>query len=258
MTLQPTAKINRTSAWQRGTPVAQPVPAGRVVTLLGDFEMSADGGPVRVPANVERLVAYLAINTIPQPRAKVACTLSMDVPESRAGARLRAALWQIEKTAPGWVRRDGCRLCLAPEVVVDLPLAFAHARRITDEAQELAVDDVGFDDLMFDLLPHWDEEWLIFERERLRQLRVHALETLCVLLAKRGRLAQAIDAGIAAVAIEPLRESAHRALITAHLAEGNVSEARREFFSYRDLLEERLGIAPTCTLRDLALASGPR
>ncbi|MHA7209548.1 AfsR/SARP family transcriptional regulator [Arthrobacter sp. MDT1-65] len=255
MTIQLATQSDTTSAWQRGEPMAQQVPEGRLVTLLGDFEMSADSGPVRVPANVERLVAYLAITATPQPRAKVACTLSMDVPEPRAGARLRAALWQVEKTAPGWVCRDGCRLYLAPEVVVDLPLAFAHARRIANEAQGLAVDDVGIDDLMFDLLPHWDEEWLIFERERMRQLRAHALETLCVLLAKRGQLAQAIDAGITAVAIEPLRESAHRALITAHLTEGNVSEARREFFSYRDLLEERLGIAPTCTLRDLVLSS---
>lgn len=257
MTSQLTTAFDRNSAWQRDAPIAREMPAGRVVTLLGDFEMSVDGNAVRVPTNIERLVAYLAVNAIPQPRAKVASTLSMDITESRAGARLRAALWRIEKIAPGWVRRDGCRLSLAPGVVVDLPGALAHARRITDETHELAIGDEAFDDLMFDLLPHWEEEWLIFDRERLRQLRVHALESLCIVLAQRGRLAQAIDAGIAAVATEPLRESAHRALITAHLAEGNVSEARREFFSYRDLLEECLGIAPTSTLRDLALSSGP-
>lgn len=258
MTLQLNAEFDRNPAGQGSTTMGKQAPRSRAVTLLGDFAMSADGEPVSVPANVERLVAYLALHSIPQPRVNVACALSMDVPESRAGARLRGALWQIERTAAGWVHRDGCRLSLTPEVSVDLPLAIAHARRITDESQELAVDDMGFDDLMFDLLPHWDEEWLLFERERLRQARVHALEKLCVQLAKRGRLAQAIDAGIAAVATEPLRESAHRALITAHLAEGNVSEARRQFFSYRDLLEERLGIAPTRTLRDLALVPEPR
>jgi DNA-binding SARP family transcriptional activator len=240
--------------WQAAPPLLRPLPAGRGVCLLGDFEMTVDGDPIHVPTNIERLITFLAVNPTPQPRAKVARTLAMDITESRAGARLRAALWRIERVAPGWILRDDCRLALAPDVVVDLPNAIAHARRITEDDDQLAVGDERFDDLTCDLLPHWEEEWLLFERERLRQLRVHALESLCRHLTRHQRLAQAIDAGIAAVAAEPLRESAQRALITAHVTEGNVSEARRQFFSYRDLLEESLGISPTDALRDLALA----
>ena len=157
--------------------------------------------------NVERLVALIAIHATPQPRARVASTLAMDITEARAGARLRAALWRIERVAPGWVVRDENRLALAPDVRVDLPHATAHARRIVDEGDRLSVEDERFEDLTCDLLPHWEEEWLIFERERLRQLRVHALESLSHLLTRRRRHARAIDAGMAAVATEPLRES---------------------------------------------------
>lgn len=226
MTLLLTDGFYRTSAWQRDTPTAQRSPAGRVIMLLGDFEMSADGNQLRVPANVERLVFYLVINAVLRLRAKVARMLSMDVPESRAGARLRAALWQREETAPWRVHRDGCRLFLVPEVIVDPPPALVHARRITDDAQELTVNDVGFDDLMFDLLPHWDEEWLIVERERLRRLRVQALETRCVCWQSAVGSPRRFDACIAAVATGPLLERAHRTLITAHLPEGNTMAKR--------------------------------
>ncbi len=228
----------------------------RLVVLLGEFELVVDGGALAVPCNVERLVAFLAVCGTSQPRAQVAGTLWPEMSDPRAAARLRAVLWRAEQVAPGWVLRDRGRLTLAPDVRVDLHEAVRHAHHVTDADEEaLPPGEEAFEDLRRDLLPHWGDDWLLYERERLRQLRVHALEALCRRLAARGRMSQAIDAGIAAVASEPLRESAHRALITAHLVEGNASEARRQFFTYRDLLEEHLGIAPTPTLRELALGS---
>jgi DNA-binding SARP family transcriptional activator len=53
------------------------------------------------------------------------------------------------------------------------------------------------------------------------------------------------------VRAEPLRESAHAALIQLHLAEGNQSEAVREFTRYRALLNAELGLEPTLPLRQL-------
>ena len=69
----------------------------------------------------------------------------------------------------------------------------------------------------------------MFERERLRQRLLHAVEALTTHLVDRGRCAEAVEAGLWAVAFDPLRESAQRALITAHLAEGNLVEARRVY-----------------------------
>ena len=62
----------------------------------------------------------------------------------------------------------------------------------------------------------------------------------------------AVEAGLAAVAAEPLRESAHRALIAAHLAEGNRSEAMRQFEFYRMLLGKELGLEPSAMMASLA------
>ena len=92
---------------------------------------------------------------------------------------------------------------------------------------------------------------MIVERERLRQIRVHALEELSRRLAVGHRYGHAIDAALAAIAADPLRESAHRRLIEAHLAEGNASEAIRQYETYAELLASQLGIEPSPALRRL-------
>ena len=43
---------------------------------------------------------------------------------------------------------------------------------------------------------------------------------------------------------DPLRESANRVLIEAHLAEGNLIEARRTYERYRDSVRRELGVDP--------------
>ena len=60
-----------------------------------------------------------------------------------------------------------------------------------------------------------------------------------------GRFAEAFELGLAALAGEPLRESAHRALVRVHLAEGNVGEAVRQYELCRSLLREKLGVEPS-------------
>ena len=83
------------------------------------------------------------------------------------------------------------------------------------------------------------------ERERIRQRVLHALEALSERLAAAGRFADAIEAAMLATSAEPLRESAQRALIKAHIAEGNLTEARRSYRAYRDLMQRELGVVPS-------------
>ena len=99
-----------------------------------------------------------------------------------------------------------------------------------------------------ELLPGWYDEWVLLERERLCQLRMHALEAWAGKLAAAGRYGEAIQAACAAVGVEPLRESAHRALVRVHLAEGNVAEAVRAYESFRALLAAELGVEPTAQM----------
>jgi len=103
-----------------------------------------------------------------------------------------------------------------------------------------------------DLLPDWyDDDWLLLERERFRQLRLRALDALCARHLRAGRSGEALDAGLLSLAGEPLRESAHRAVIRVHLADGNAVEALRQYRLCCRLLHDQLGIEPTQQLLDL-------
>ncbi len=106
--------------------------------------------------------------------------------------------------------------------------------------------------LAAELLPDWDDDWVVAAAESWRQLRLHALEALVGHLTASRRYGEATAAAVAAVAVEPLRESAHRALIGVHLAEGNRSEALRQYHRLR----RPLAAEPTAALRQLIAPSG--
>lgn len=218
------------------------------LSVLRGFELQVDGRVITVPSNVERMVAFLAVRERPQLRTKVAATLWMDTAEPRAAANLRTCLWKSRRALGEAVLVTGSYMALAASVDVDLSRVVAQAKRLIGTADDLRESDADAEALIGDLLPDWDEDWILFERERLRQLRVHALESLCRRLSASGRHGEAVDAGQAAVAAEPLRESAQRALIAAHLVEGNRCEARRQYEQYRELLREAMGIEPSTSL----------
>jgi DNA-binding SARP family transcriptional activator len=222
----------------------------RQLSLLGGFELRHAGQAVAVPRSGQRLMALLALQARPLERLYVAGMLWLDAPEERAGASLRSALWRLP--VPGGaavVEASTTHLRLAGDVAVDLHELAALAERL--ERASGGDDDLAPSALTRDLLPDWYEDWVLLERERFRQLRLHALEALCVRLTEAGRFGAAVQAGLAAVAGEPLRESAHRRLIQTHLAEGNPGEALRQYNLYRRLLTSELAIEPSAAIRSL-------
>jgi DNA-binding SARP family transcriptional activator len=68
---------------------------------------------------------------------------------------------------------------------------------------------------------------------------------------REGRYGQALEAGHAAVRMEPLRESGHRSVIRVHLAEGNQAGALRQYHLFRRLLENELRLEPSGQMHDL-------
>jgi DNA-binding SARP family transcriptional activator len=138
------------------------------------------------------------------------------------------------------------------EVLVDVHLVSSWAGRLiadTASNDDLGVMPSGVDAL--DLLPGWYDDWALVECERVRQRLLHALEALSRQLTQVGRCAEAVEAAMMAVGAEPLRESAQRLLIQAHLAEGNWVEGRRTFEAYRQLLHRELGAQPDSELAEL-------
>jgi len=228
-----------------------PSEASGVVTLglLEGFRLERDGGSLDLPLGIQRLVAFLAMHNRPLLRLFVAGNLWLDSNEEHANANLRTALWRLHRLGFDLVDATRSHLSLAPGVVVDLHELSERARQVLRHETDPTRDDVDAILQGGDLLPDWYDEWLLVERERFRQLRLLALETLCSDLSAADSYPAAVEAGLACIAAEPLRESAHRALISAHLAEGNRVEAIRQFRLYEALVRDELGVEPSAALR---------
>jgi DNA-binding SARP family transcriptional activator len=220
------------------------------LTLLRTFEFVCEGVPIPIPMSVQRVVAFIALGRQPRQRTYIAGCLWLDTPEERAQANLRSALWRLRRGGYPLIRATASQLELDPAVEVDLHETEALARRALEDETSLPLD-VDLSAFDGDLLPDWYDEWVLLERERFRQLRLRALDALCDRLTCAGRHREALDAGHAAVAAEPLRESAHRALVRVHLAEGNAAEAIRQYRLFRQLAGEQLGIAPSARMEAL-------
>jgi DNA-binding SARP family transcriptional activator len=221
------------------------------VSLLGGFAVRCECGSLELPLAAQRLVAFLALQRRPVMRACVAGQLWLSSSEERAHASLRTTLWRSRVDGHELVRSVGAHLCLAEHVHVDLPDAVDRARRLMRRASACEDRELDWLTRAGDLLPDWYDDWLVIERERFRHLRLLALEAMCERFSRAGRHAEAADAGLAAVAGEPLRESAHRALVRAHLASGNRGEALRQYRLFAALLQRQLGLAPTAEMRAL-------
>ena len=228
------------------------------IGLVGAFSLHHGTRTIQPVRSVQRLLAYLALCELPLLRSHVAGTLWPEATDARAMGNLRSALWRVRKLPGRFVDTKGEEMALAPGVVVDVRVLGTLARRLVDLPDEPAVQfaddrraDVEALAIANDLLTDWSDEWLLMERERFRQLRLHALERLCGMLTAAGRFGRAVDMCLAAVSGEPLRESAHRQLIELHLAEGNRVEALRQFHAYRQLMRDELGLGPSRQIIDL-------
>jgi DNA-binding SARP family transcriptional activator len=219
--------------------------------LLGGFDLRHGDRSIWLPSSAERLVAFLAVHGGSPNRSFVAGNLWPETREDRAAGNLRSTLWRLRRVGHRVVDSSATQLWLRADVRVDLHRLKEIIRKALDEQRDLRRNEVATLLAPADLLPGWYEEWVLLERERLRQLRLHALEGLCEWLIEGRRFGLAVEAGMAAVSEEPLRESPRRVLIRAHIAEGNASEALREYRQYRQLLQDELGLDPSPEMEGL-------
>jgi DNA-binding SARP family transcriptional activator len=206
-----------------------------------------------MPKNAQRLIAFLALQSRPLPRNYVANVLWMDSPTTRAGANLRCTLFRLPRPSP--VQRTASMLRIAPDIRVDVAELTHLAHDLLEPLADCSSVTLGASAVALlsdDLLPDWDDgDWVVIERERLRQLRLHALEAMAARLIDLRRHGQAVEAALLAVNSEPLQESAHSALIRAHLLGGNYGQALRQYQHYRQLLADELGVEPSPALAAL-------
>jgi DNA-binding SARP family transcriptional activator len=219
---------------------------GKIIHLLDEPYVTDGPRRLEVPYGSKRLLAFVAIRRRRVQRCHAAGTLWPLVTEERSSGNLRTALWRLRQAGIDVLATDKWTLAVRTDVSIDSHLMNNWATQVIEGTAvdtDLSVPRGCADAL--DLLPGWYDDWMLMEREWLRQRVLRALEVLSERLARAGRLGDAVEAAMLAVTAEPLRESAQRVLIEAHVAEGNLAEAHRRYRMYRELTRRELGIDPS-------------
>ncbi|TQF68287.1 transcriptional regulator [Rhodococcus spelaei] len=229
-------------------------PSRHQLSVVDGFELRRGGLEVPVAHSAQRLLAFLALQARPVLRSYVSGSLWPDSDIAHANASLRSALWRLPTLLQSpVVSATATHLALSPSVEVDVQQVIGWAKTLLkdtgDDTSSWTFQEI--DRLGGELLPDWYDDWVTLERERFRQLRLHALEALSDRLTAAERYGEALHAALSAVAIEPLRESAHCRVIAVHLREGNRTDALDHYRSYERLLATELSLTPSATMRSL-------
>jgi DNA-binding SARP family transcriptional activator len=207
--------------------------------ILGRFALYRGTTEIAVGTGGQRLLAYVAVNDGSVDRAGTAAALWPTTPMPRSCGNLRGVVHRTRRLIGDRLLTDRWHLALHPDVTVDLWTC-------TSLAEAVAAGAAPTDDRLLvtagDLLPDQQEDWIIMARERFLLLRVRALERICRRRTGERRLAEAVAAGSAAARLDPFRESVHRALIAAHLSDGDIASALRLYRCFRTRMCEELDL----------------
>jgi TolB-like protein len=226
------------------------------IKLLGGFDVRlASGEAVEIASRKTRaLLAHLAL---PAGRAhardRLTCLLWSDRGDKQARDSLRQAFSELGRalgaiTPPPLVKNHDTISLDAATTEVDAMaferLAASNAAGDLHRAVEIYSGDLfdgfGVNDFGF-------EEWLRLERQRLRDLATTVLKK--VLAYETGASAIAIAQRL--LAVDPLQEEGHRALMRLYVDAGEVGLALRQYDLCRDLLRRELDATPSAETEQL-------
>jgi DNA-binding SARP family transcriptional activator len=210
----------------------------------------------------QELFSYLLLHrNRPYPRETLASLLWEDADPAQARKYLRQALWQIQTVLQGVVGADARKpLTLDAEWVqlnsvecLSLDVAhFEHAVDACQGTQGVNLSDTQCEDLEHviqlyrgDLLEGWYQDWCLFERERLQNCYLTALDKLVACCDAHGR----IDCGLAhaerILRCDPAEEQTHYHMMHLHWIAGHRTKAMRQYQRCEKILLQELGIQPS-------------
>jgi DNA-binding SARP family transcriptional activator len=229
------------------------------LALLGGFEAASSSGAISLPTKKTRaLLAYCALRPgeVHQ-REKLATLLWGDTVEANARNSLRQALFllrgALKQARSAAFRIDGDTVTADPQAIDVDVFRFEQlvAKRTPVALEQAALLYRGdlLDGFVIDEEPF--EQWLIHERERLREL---ALDALARLLRHQNSL-EATDAATQTarrlLTLDPLQEAVHRVLMRLHARSGRREAALRQYEVCVGLLRRELQLGPEPETRQL-------
>ena len=216
-----------------------------------------EGREARLPLKrAVALLAYLAVNAGPVPRAHLAALLWPDADEAQARTRLRRLVYTIEQAVGGRIlsSNNDCLALIAHGIEVDA-LRFAQfarravaaatfdenslteARQWVVRARRPLLQGIAFGSEVFD-------DWLKAASIEHEHLLARLLERLVDALARRSEFASALDLAEALVALDEYREPSYVLLMQLHALQGHSAGVEAAYTRCAELLRAEFGIRP--------------
>src|SRR6266446_475329 len=231
-----------------------------ILTLLGGFQARLEpGSALSLPTRKSQaLLVYLALPLgQAHPRDKLAALLWGGIREESARASLRQALFAIRKALgeaeATALRQDADTLALDSTAVDTDVAVFERAvgegtAKALEQAAALYRGDL-LAGLAVDEAPF--EEWLLGERERLRELALEGLAKLLAHQRKMEAIEAAIQTALKLLTLEPLQEPVHRTLMRLYAQSGRRGSALRQYQQCVSVLGRELGVEPEAETKQL-------
>lgn len=230
------------------------------IALLGGFRFLMGGQPVTRFASprVEQLFAYLLLHRGRLlPRDTVAEAFWGEAPQADALASLSTNLYRLRRALTRFPEAgDALKVTSSRVGILDTAVVRLDADEFETEVR-VGLDTATPAPLNEQALLKADslytgpflegtyEDWAVSERERLEALHLQALEQLMLIYAGQRDAKRAIALGRRIIDLDPLRETAHRVLISLHLEQGRRWEAARQYVQFRSTMLSELGIEPS-------------
>jgi DNA-binding SARP family transcriptional activator len=236
------------------------------IHLFGRFTAECLGQPIRGldGGKVNELFCYLLLHRArPHPREALADLLWNNIPAFQSKKHLRQVLWQMNSVLDPYFAITGVRLMLiepdwiyvnpCADLWIDVAafeLACDNFRGIaghalnTQQAQTL-IDAVAL--YRGDLLEGCYLDWCLFERERLHNLCLAALDRLMDYCETHGQYEAAICFGDQILRRDQARECTHRRLMRLYFLAGDRTEALRQYDRCAEILQQELAVKPAAS-----------
>src|SRR5262245_38172500 len=248
------------------------------LSLLGKLQISREGKPVTgfVSSKAQALFCFLAVTGRPHDRQTLATLLWGDMPEVEARTNLRTVLANLRKLLEPYLEISRETVCFNRRsfywLDVELFQAALSAAGLSEKTPELPEFSESPETSKIYLQPLRQalelyrgdflegfsvrealafEEWMLIQRERLRQLAMQGLFKLAREHTVRVEYAAAMDYTSRLLALEPWREEGHRQMMTLLAKSGQRSAALAQYENCRRILAEELGVEPDAATQAL-------
>src|SRR5713101_8189790 len=234
------------------------------IRLLGDFSLFYNDRQVTSlnTTRLQSLLAYLVLHRdVPQHRQHLAFLFWPDATEAQARNNLRQLLHQLRQAFPDvehFLSADAHMLHWHPVTPCYLDVAaFEQTLTLADAAtrendQRALQDALEQADSLYrgELLPGCYDEWILPERDRLRQRHRQVLEQLLRLFEVQGDNVTAIRYAQRLIGLDPLSEDLYRRLMRLFALNNDRASALHVYHTCVTTLQRELGVDPDPATRE--------